>query len=97
MEWKWKDEAHLLGLGVDHSGDFSSVILGLIASLFLLPVTSSLASMPGYYEAPLSYIVTLTYIAKFVIFISLPLAIAIEAYLYLKGRKGEVEGNGEMA
>jgi hypothetical protein len=78
------------GLALSLGGICSSVLLGLISPLFIMPVTSTLASMSGYYEAPPFYIVDLTYIAKAVTLFSLPSAMAIEA---LKVRKGEVKEN----
>ena len=50
---------------------------------------------PAIYNVPPFYI-PLTYVSMFtlyLIYFSLPLAFAIEAYFFLKGRKGEVKDN----
>jgi len=76
------------------AGICSSIIFSYIAFLEgFLENHGRILLMP--YQPMPSYYIPLIYVARFMIYFNLPLAIAIEAYLYLKGRKGESKGDNQ--
>lgn len=77
------------GLVLTFAGICSYIILSLVARFFWT------REMDGFLIVTMPP--ALTYITIFAIYFSLPLAITIEAYLFLKGRKGEAKGNEEIA
>jgi len=79
------------GSALTFVGIFLTIVLSKVLSGYGVYIVTG---GPAIYNAPPFYM-PLTYVVMFIIYLiyfSLPLAFAIEAYLFLKGRKGELKG-----